>query len=76
MKCGGCSNTHLIADNLGWWSELQKTGIRNNDDLLLAKCETVKRINADPTNDVECFEQLELLLTSTDDSLNEDRYQR
>ena len=73
VKCGGCSNNHLIADNLGWWPELEEKGIRNIEDLLLAKGETVKRIHADPTDRVEDFEQLELLPTSTDDAINEDR---
>merc|ERR1712126_352902 len=61
VKCGGCSNNHLIADNLGWWPELEEKGIRNIEDLLLQKGETVKRVHADPTDRVETFENLELL---------------
>jgi len=61
VKCGGCSNNHLIADNLGWWPELQEQGIHNIEELLAAKGETVQRIHADPTDRVESFENLELL---------------
>ena len=61
VKCGGCSNNHLIADNLGWWPELQEKGIHNIEDLLLAKGETVRRVHADPTDRVESFENLELM---------------
>ena len=61
VKCGGCSNNHLIADNLGWWPELQEKGIRNIEELLLAKGETVRRVHADPTDRVESFENLELM---------------
>ena len=61
VKCGGCSSNHLIADNLGWWPELEEKGMRNIEDLLLAKGETVRRVHADPTDRVETFENLELL---------------
>ena len=73
VKCSGCSNNHLIADNLGWWPELQEKGIRNVEDLLLAKGETVKRVHSDSADGVESSEQLELLPTFTHDTINEDR---
>ena len=63
VKCEGCSNNHLIADNLGWWPELEAKGIKNIEDLLRSKGESVKRIAS--TEYLERFENIELLPTST-----------
>jgi len=73
VKCGGCSNNHLIADNLGWWPELQEQGIHKIEDLLLAKGETVRRVHADPTDRVENFENLELMPSGTSAEGNDPR---
>ena len=59
VKCEGCGNNHLIADNLGWWPELEAKGIRNIEDLLRSKGETVTRIAA-PQSD-NSSENIEIL---------------
>ena len=65
VKCGGCGNNHLIADNLGWWSELSARGIKNIEDLLEEKGESVRRI-ANPSERIEISEQLELIPDKVD----------
>ena len=61
VKCDGCSNNHLIADNLGWWPDLQAKGIKNIEDLLQAKGETVTRVQVPQIN--ESYENIEILPT-------------
>lgn len=41
VKCAGCDNNHLIADNLGWFKD-QKTNI---EDLMKEKGEDVRRVD-------------------------------
>lgn len=52
VRCSGCNNNHLIADNLKWF----KDNNTNIEDILREKGEQVKRVSLDGSEILELIE--------------------
>ncbi|XP_057324158.1 DNL-type zinc finger protein-like [Microplitis mediator] len=63
IRCDGCQNNHLIADNLGWFGTNDKP--QNIEKIMAMKGETVRRITKYGNDTLEVVENQEVLDTKS-----------
>lgn len=69
VRCDGCKNNHLIADNLGWFSEINSK--INIERLMELKGETVRKIMNDMDGYYEAVSKEEFQLQEQKDAGDE-----
>ncbi|KAG5310519.1 DNLZ protein, partial [Acromyrmex insinuator] len=70
VRCEGCKNNHLIADNLGWFSEIGKR--TNIEKIMELKGETVRKIMNDEDGYYEAVLKEEFKLQNKDADIKPD----
>ncbi|KAG5321661.1 DNLZ protein, partial [Pseudoatta argentina] len=70
VRCEGCKNNHLIADNLGWFSEIGKR--TNIEKIMELKGETVRKIMNDEDGYYEAVLKEEFKLQIKDADIKPD----